>query len=143
MRAAVVDINADLNVLPHTQLVLHEPNISEFARLVETQGSAAAADAAEEAARALANVSAVAAVGGAGSSHGADTCTVLLAALAARLRRCLCVLAARLPHPSRARAGACCLHCALSDSVHRAPLRAARRLSRLAAAREADGRGVV
>ena len=71
VRAAVVDINADINVLPHTQLVLHEPNISEFASLVETHGSEAqaAADAAEEAARALANVSAVAAVGATRSSH--------------------------------------------------------------------------
>ena len=38
MRAAVADINADLNVLPHTQLVLREENISEFARVVETDG---------------------------------------------------------------------------------------------------------
>ena len=42
MRAAVADINADLNVLPHTQLVLREENISEFARIVETYGSDAA-----------------------------------------------------------------------------------------------------
>ena len=41
VRAAVTDINADLNVLPHTQLVLREPNISEFARVVETRGSGA------------------------------------------------------------------------------------------------------
>ena len=42
VRAAVADINVDLNVLPHTQLVLREPNISEFARVVETRGSDAA-----------------------------------------------------------------------------------------------------
>ena len=55
IRAAVADINADLNVLPHTQLVLREENISEFARVVETDGSdaAGAEQAAAEVAQAL------------------------------------------------------------------------------------------